>query len=328
MRDPSVRAVRDAVTGLPAPQARRGLDRPLRTALARARRSVPAPARGAWSVHPLKSRARRWSVLVGYAEPVAGAMEVRWGIVVKGGAPERVVALAERHARVHAALEHPRAPRLIATHPRAGWLALEAFPGMPLARVGDGRERDRLLAEVAGDLARLEQTSAAAWPQRRWGGSDEAARLDDVWARTGGAPPSSLERLRSWLIAQPAGVPAHRDLYADQVIVHADRAGAWIDWDEAALAPAGLDLGNLLAHEHVHSAREAVHHAYHASGGGADAIALARWEAAACLRLAGLALQRAAGDDPIERNPAWIPAPAASVAAAAHWMARAEALIG
>ena len=44
-----------------------------------------------------------------------------------------------------------------------------------------------------------------------------------------------------------APVPAHRDLHAAQVVV-APGAVRLIDLDEAAMAPAGLDVGNFLAH--------------------------------------------------------------------------------
>jgi hypothetical protein len=50
---------------------------------------------------------------------------------------------------------------------------------------------------------------------------------------------------------------------------------------------------------------------YLEAGGRATPLDLAAWEAAACLRLAALSLQRARGDDAVMRNPAWLPAPSA-----------------
>lgn len=56
-------------------------------------------------------------------------------------------------------------------------------------------------------------------------------------------------------------VPAHRDCHPGQVVVAADGSVTWIDLDDAAMAPRGLDIGNMLAHlalERVTGSRSAV----------------------------------------------------------------------
>ena len=50
-----------------------------------------------------------------------------------------------------------------------------------------------------------------------------------------------------WLSGAPLS-PAHRDCHPRQVIVGADGTVAFIDLDDAAMAPRGLDVGNMLGH--------------------------------------------------------------------------------
>jgi len=122
--------------------------------------------------------------------------------------------------------------------------------------------------------------------------------LDDVLAvHEDGLDPAVLEG-DDW-------VCAHRDAHPRQVIV--DPAGAvhWIDLDDAAMAPRGLDVGNMAAHlqrEHLRGARSlAVAQASEQGflSGYGDAVDhgdLRMWTSLALLRLAGLALTR--HDDP------------------------------
>jgi Ser/Thr protein kinase RdoA (MazF antagonist) len=100
------------------------------------------------------------------------------------------------------------------------------------------------------------------------------------------------------LAAQPL-VPCHRDLHPRQVVVDRDGGVHLIDLDDAAFAPAGLDVGNLVAHlwrETIVAGRTArvVAAAVEAllDGYGQTVRELATWEHLALLRLAGLAESR------------------------------------
>ncbi|MGO2658863.1 phosphotransferase [Mycetocola reblochoni] len=102
------------------------------------------------------------------------------------------------------------------------------------------------------------------------------------------------ERLRAGADDDGPAVPAHRDLHDGQLLVSA-RAVALIDLDTACHAPAGLDLGNLLAHMTMHRttgllsddghARAAAAIRRRAEARGVGARRLAEWERAALARL-------------------------------------------
>ena len=93
-------------------------------------------------------------------------------------------------------------------------------------------------------------------------------------------------------------VTAHRDCHPRQVVV-AHGAVHWIDLDDAAMAPAGLDVGNMVAHlrrdaaigaralDATDAAIEGFLQGYGPVVG--DVVA---WERLALLRLAGLAITR------------------------------------
>ncbi|MEO5988594.1 MAG: hypothetical protein ABIU54_05445 [Candidatus Eisenbacteria bacterium] len=318
------------------PVVRRQLPRDVRRALVTVRREQPARARGGVpETHLLKRRERRLAKFHGKAEREPAGMRLLWGVIEKGVTPSRAAALVERHRAVAAALERLRAvhdgsppapccPRLLEADTAAGRLLFEAFAGVSLSSVSDEAIRGRARARVAAKIARLEIIPAGDWTAQRWDGVSEWQRLGEVWERAGISLPAWTNYLRMYIEATSPDVAAHRDLYAEQVIVldAEDLCNRWIDWDLAAVAPAGLDLGNFLAHERlVHAAAykecgqspvtswDDIQRAYWNAGGRADAVAIAAWEAATCLRLAGLVLQRGAGDDRVERNPSWLPAP-------------------
>jgi Ser/Thr protein kinase RdoA (MazF antagonist) len=112
---------------------------------------------------------------------------------------------------------------------------LEYVPGRPLSMlsgpdfVACSEELGRLLAHLQASGVRLD---------REWTALREidalSHRLSPVGMSWSPPPPDAL-------------VPAHRDLHPDQAVVGAS-AVRLIDLDEAAMAPAGLDVGNFLAH--------------------------------------------------------------------------------
>ncbi|MGH7731159.1 MAG: phosphotransferase family protein [Candidatus Eiseniibacteriota bacterium] len=309
------------------------LDPTLRRALARLARAQED--RDPIEIQGLKSRrARRMSYFVGRCTPSRYGTVVHWGVVLKQCSPRRAGELVTLHQALRRALsradELPAAPRIVSARAQDGWIALEAWPGLMMAGFPDPARRARHAARAGSLLASLEGSRRARrwWPGRGWTVDDEMRRLEEVWERAGEALPGwTPELARGLARSDAAPVPAHRDLNSEQVIVGplaADTEASarwWIDWDQAALAPQGLDLGNLLAHERLGAVqaggdgaefdalRGGALTSYRNGGGRATVHELAAWEAVACLRLAALSLQRARGDDPITRNPAWLPAP-------------------
>lgn len=100
------------------------------------------------------------------------------------------------------------------------------------------------------------------------------------------------------LLSEPL-VVAHRDCHPRQVVVGVDSEVHWIDLDDAAMAPAALDVGNFVAHlrrdgvlrSQPHARTERQISAFLA-GYGAVPGDLIRWERLALIRLAGLAERR------------------------------------
>jgi len=128
---------------------------------------------------------------------------------------------------------------------------------------------------------------------RRWTHADEVARLVR-------RAPASCARAGAMAAARPVDayeplVPSHRDLHPQHVIVSGEAVG-FIDLDDCALAPPGLDVGNMVAHlrrealvgrRRVEVAARAVSAFLEAYG--AAPPDLSTWVALALARLAGLA---------------------------------------
>jgi hypothetical protein len=287
--------------------------------------------------HVIKRRpGRREAEFIGRTRLVAGRRVVEAGWIIKTVSPSRARQLVAHYKILAAALAGdensglPQVPELIDHSVSEGWLALTAFPGIALSALAESATRSGALRTSATALARLERAEAmhAHWPNRRWSVADEATRLAELALQTGRAMPPFADEL---LVALAEGeratgcAPAHRDLNEEQIIASsASTDGSarripparWIDWDEAAIAPVGLDLGNLLAHEGLRALRSGqrasdvagILNAYLEAGGRAAPRLVAHWEAVACLRLALLA-RRAVRDDEGERNPEWVPVP-------------------
>jgi Ser/Thr protein kinase RdoA (MazF antagonist) len=112
---------------------------------------------------------------------------------------------------------------------------LEFVPGKPLRELS-GQAFVAACEQVGLALARLQASDAEL--DRVWTAQDEIDHLQRHRGSHG----------RCW--RSPGGrsvVPAHRDLHLAQVVVAAG-AVRLIDLDDATMAPAGLDVGNFLAH--------------------------------------------------------------------------------
>lgn len=132
---------------------------------------------------------------------------------------------------------------------------------------------------------------------RSWSWEDEAAQLR---GRTPAGLGATVERVvaETKPSSEEPLVSAHRDCHPRQVVCDGGRI-AWIDLDDAALAPAALDVGNFVAHLHRDSclgrrdpavAREAA--AAFLAGYGPVPGDLTGWYNLAVVRLAGLAETR------------------------------------
>lgn len=302
--------------------------------------------------HLIKDRVGRRTVeFFGITTPSPDGPVIVEGRVRKTTDPARAVRLLERYEALAAALldgrdpawPGPRVPAVLAAGVAAGWIESEAFPGLSLSRLPDGAARDAARTGVVRALAALEQdgTAAARWPRREWSAAREIENLARLWSATGAPWPAAAMPLARALAKDGEGarVPAHRDLNEEQVLIDPRQPAdgrRWVDWDQASFAPAGLDLGNFLAHERLRAlrrgadgamldpaAREALVEAYRQAGGQARRRVVRAWEAVSCLRLAALARNRGAARA-VVRNPRFVPPAAPDAACGSRWAAALE----
>jgi Ser/Thr protein kinase RdoA (MazF antagonist) len=126
-------------------------------------------------------------------------------------------------------------PRPIAVGPAGHAGLLEHVPGLIL-REFSGADFVAACEEVGLLLARLHGSDVRLG--RDWTAQSESDHLAHRYSSRGGR----------WVPPAPDTlVPTHRDLHHGQVIV-APGTVRLIDLDEAAMAPAGLDVGRFLAH--------------------------------------------------------------------------------
>jgi Phosphotransferase enzyme family len=178
---------------------------------------------------------------------------------------------------------------------RKGHLALVEFiPGTPLDQLADD-----VLVRAAGmagrALRRLHDSGAEL--DRTWRPIDEITQL----RRTAGpATRRAVERaIARWTPpAEGRNVPSHRDCHPAQVVWTEDGV-RFIDLDDSAMAPPGLDVGNFRAHLHAEAlldrrpndAAAAAVQAF-TSAYGSEPSALGLWTQFALARLAALAETR------------------------------------
>jgi Ser/Thr protein kinase RdoA (MazF antagonist) len=252
--------------------------------------------------------------MIATLERIVGAPVVLEELKRRDGRRRTFRAVGPRRRAIVKAYRSERAP-LVAARVRA-LAAGPAEPELPVVLHEDAALHLVVLFEVvgppvreallAGDLTACARAGAALG---RWHAS---------WL--GAAPPPlvphtaerELEILSGWIDrAEPAvaaqvrraaeglsgewpiATVGHRDLYEEQIIVGA-RIGL-IDLDDAALGPAELDVGNLLAHVELLALRSsldlgraerALQDGYAAEGPALDAALLERCRRLALLRLA------------------------------------------
>jgi Ser/Thr protein kinase RdoA (MazF antagonist) len=168
--------------------------------------------------------------------------------IVKAYRSERAPVVAARVRALADGPAEPLVPEVLHLDPKLRLVVLSEVPGRPL--------REALLA---GDFAECARAGAAL---RRWHAFWRGAAPPELATHTA---ERELELLLAWADrAEPAigeavrGLAAplsaawlrttvvHRDLYEEQIVL-GPRIGL-IDLDDAALGPAELDVGNLVAH--------------------------------------------------------------------------------
>jgi Ser/Thr protein kinase RdoA (MazF antagonist) len=221
----------------------------------------------------------------------------RGRVVVKIYASDRAPTVAARLQFLAEGPAEPRLPRVLAVEPQAHAVVLSEVAGQPLREaILDGeteacRRAGAVLARWHGFWR--ERPIPPALARHSIG-----RELEILQSRSEGAPDRLRAATRSLLPALgdkdwPLDTVVHHDLYEEQIVL-GDEVGL-IDLDDAAVGPAELDLGNLVAHLDLLSHRrgldlrpmyEALLNGYAEGGGDLDAPLLARCRALSLLRLA------------------------------------------
>lgn len=267
--------------------------------------------------HPLVAdpALARWAAHVDAVVP--GASEVRLlrylpgrrvaTLVERAGEPAVVKVFASPRARGNARRlavlartdAAPLVPEVLGCDPAGHVLALSYRAGLQPADVPHGEYAGHF-ASIGHALRRLHDCGAEL--DRAWEWTSEVDQLrrhavpatrplvEELTTSTRRLPPADL-------------VPSHRDFHPLQVVLGVDGSVAFIDLDDAAMAPRGLDLGNMLGHlvrepligqrtAHDASAAARALLAGYGPCPGLDDGVLGGWTALTVARLAGLAQSR------------------------------------
>lgn len=217
--------------------------------------------------------------------------------IVKVYASERAPTVAARLRVLAEGPSEPRLPRVLAVEPIAHAVVLSEVPGHPLreAVLNGGAEACRRVGAVLArwhgfwrgrpvPLALPRHTIDHELEILRWSSEGTPDRLRAAAHSVVGALGGE---------AWPLDTVVHRDLYEEQILL-GDEVGL-IDLDDAAVGPAELDLGNLLAHidlmgRHkgldLRAMQEAILEGYARGEGEPDTALLARCRALSLVRLA------------------------------------------
>lgn len=188
-------------------------------------------------------------------------------------------------------------PHVRAVDPTGHVLLVAHVPGSVLDECGD--EQFVRAAHPAGAALRVLHDSGAVL-DREWTIDDELAQLERrAPVATDAQVAQVCERVRSDGSGRSELVSAHRDCHPKQLVIGPEGAVCWIDLDDAAMAPRGLDIGNFVAHlrrDAVVGARPrevaAAAIAGFLTGYGMVPDDIAQWVELSTLRLAGLATTR------------------------------------
>lgn len=190
-------------------------------------------------------------------------------------------------------------PSLLGSDAAGHVLAVTYRPGTPLASLADAQYQTSF-SRVGAALRQLHDSGAEL--DRGWDWGQETAHLRRS------AVPATLDLVETLIsstgrLSDAPLSPAHRDCHPQQVVVATDDTVTFIDLDDAAMAPTGLDVGNVLGHlvrertigaRPVRSTDQAA--AAFLDGYGAcpnlDEAVLAGWTLLSVARLAGLAQSR------------------------------------
>lgn len=219
--------------------------------------------------------------------------------VVKVFASPRARGNARRLLALAATPAAPIVPALLGRDTAGHVLAITYRQGDLPASLSDSQYPD-CFHRVGTALRRIHDSGAEL--DRVWDWDKEVAQL-----RRRAVPATvdlvdTLVASTGWLTGTPL-LPAHRDCHPRQVVVEAGGTVAFIDLDDAAMAPRGLDVGNMLGHlvkERIVGARSmratvAASQAFLDGYGPCpelDEGVLAGWTVLALARLAGLAESR------------------------------------
>jgi Ser/Thr protein kinase RdoA (MazF antagonist) len=176
------------------------------------------------------------------------AVGPRRRVIVKAYRSERAALVAARVRALAPGPSEPEVPHVLHEDPELRLVVLSEIIGPPL--------RDALLAGSVAECARA-GAALGRWhsfwrgvappPLRPHSTERELEILFDWADRTEPTVATHVRREASALSGEwPIATVVHRDLYEEQIIL-GPRVGL-IDLDDAALGPAELDVGNLLAH--------------------------------------------------------------------------------
>lgn len=199
---------------------------------------------------------------------------------------------ARRLEAIAATNAGPVVPSVHGTDPTGHVNILEFIPGQNLTEVP--HIVLAAAAEAAGRQLRVLH-ECGAMLDRTWTFDNELTQLRKT---TGPRSSATVERLLA-AVPRPCDeplVPTHRDCHPAQAIVGSDGHARWIDLDDAAMAPASLDVGNFLAHitrqqvvgKWPASTARSIRSAF-TTGYGQSPPAVAAWEQFALARLIALA---------------------------------------
>jgi len=241
---------------------------------------------------------RRVATLVEYEHELA---------VVKVFASPRARGNARRLTAFASSGASALVPTVIGCDTAGHVLAVTYRAGVLPGSLGD-QHYARCFFRVGAALRNVHDSGAEL--DREWNWAQEVAQLRRRAVPATADLVDNLLATTGWLADAPVS-PAHRDCHPRQVVVAADSSVAWIDLDDAAMSPRGLDVGNLLGHlvrERITGARSASATVAAAetfldgygSSSELDESVVAGWTLLAVARLAGLAESR--HDDAAQRD--------------------------